>query len=85
MLLFMLMCAVLMTSSHYFAGQVVKFKLYGQSFGFVSCHLPAHEGEKYCNARDAAVQEILKGTRMSPNKQLDVASQFSHLYGKHSL
>jgi hypothetical protein len=60
-------------------GQVAKFQLYGQSFGFVSCHLPAHEGEKHALERDRAVADIMRGTKLM-YKHLDVASQFSHVF-----
>jgi hypothetical protein len=58
-------------------GQMFKFQLYGQSFAFVSCHLPAHEG--HVVERDNAVREIIKGAQLG-HKHLGVDSQFSHVW-----
>ena len=60
-------------------GQVLRFRLYGHSLGFVSCHLPAHRGAKHRKDRDSAVAEIMRGARVG-YKQLDVASQCTHVF-----
>eukprot|EP00729_Bicosta_minor_P030967 gene30967-30831_t len=60
-------------------GQVIKFELYGQSLCFVSAHLPAHEGQKYMQARNSAVVEIMGGARVG-NKVFDLGNQFSHAF-----
>jgi hypothetical protein len=60
-------------------GLVVKLVLYGTSLCFVSCHLAAHEAEKYLERRNSDCAEIMKGARVGI-KELDLASQYHHAF-----
>lgn len=60
-------------------GLLVSFHVDGTKFAFVSCHLAAHEGVKYCEARNASIIEILGGVRAG-DKRYDVSEQFHHVF-----
>ena len=55
-------------------GLVVKLSLYGTSLCFISCHLAAHEAEKFLERRNKDCAEILGGARVGI-KELDVSCQ----------
>eukprot|EP00040_Diaphanoeca_grandis_P035742 m.225474 g.225474 ORF g.225474 m.225474 type:complete len:1105 (+) comp33461_c1_seq2:999-4313(+) len=56
-------------------GLCIKFELYGTALCFVSCHLAAHEGQKFLNVRNSNVREILEGCRIG-NTKFDITAQF---------
>jgi len=60
-------------------GLVVRFSCLGSTFAFVSCHLAAHEGEKYRQARNENCYEVLEGARIGI-PQLDIVPQTSHVF-----
>jgi hypothetical protein len=60
-------------------GLVVKLSLYGTSLCFVSCHLAAHEAEKFLERRNSDCAEIMGGARVGI-KDLDVSSQYHHAF-----
>jgi len=60
-------------------GLVVRFKCRGTTFAFISCHLAAHEGEKFRNQRNANCYEVLEGGRVAI-QQFDVCPQTDHVF-----
>eukprot|EP00039_Didymoeca_costata_P001178 m.50393 g.50393 ORF g.50393 m.50393 type:complete len:579 (-) comp10667_c0_seq2:163-1899(-) len=60
-------------------GQAIKINAYGTTLCFISCHLPAHEGQKHCEERNDAVREIFAGLHLGL-RELDVASQYHHCF-----
>jgi endonuclease/exonuclease/phosphatase family metal-dependent hydrolase len=60
-------------------GLAVKMELYSTSLCFVSCHLAAHEAEKYLLRRNAGTAEIMEEARMG-DKRVDLSSQFHHVF-----
>lgn len=60
-------------------GLLVAFHVDGTKFAFVSCHLAAHEGIKYCEARNASIIEILGGVRAG-DRRYDITEQFHHVF-----
>lgn len=60
-------------------GILVTLQIDGTKLAFVSCHLAAHEGVKYCEERNASIVEILGGVR-SGDKRFDITEQFHHVF-----
>ena len=60
-------------------GLVVRFKCLDSTFAFVSCHLAAHEGEKYRQARNDNCYEVLEGARIGL-ESLDIVPQTHHVF-----
>jgi hypothetical protein len=60
-------------------GLAIGFKVAGTSLAFVSCHLAAHEGEKYRKRRNDNCKEILNGARLGV-KAVDMDHQFHHVF-----
>lgn len=60
-------------------GCIVRFSCKGTSFAFVSCHLAAHEGEKYIKARNDNCREVLEGARVGI-EAMDVVPQTHHVF-----
>ena len=60
-------------------GLVVRFKCRNTTFAFISCHLAAHEGEKYRNQRNANCHEVLEGGRVGI-QEFDVCPQTDHVF-----
>eukprot|EP01038_Epipyxis_sp_PR26KG_P007396 gene7396-10080_t len=60
-------------------GLVLGLEVEGTKLAFVSTHLAAHEGIKYCNARNESIIEILNGARIG-NTNLDITHQYHHVF-----
>jgi hypothetical protein len=60
-------------------GLVCKFSVYNTSLCFTSCHLAAHEKEKFMLRRNSDVAEVMEEALVG-NKKLDIASQFDHSF-----
>jgi len=60
-------------------GLVVRFSCRDTTFAFVSCHLAAHEGEQYRNARNDNCREVLEGARVGI-PQMDIVPQTDHVF-----
>jgi hypothetical protein len=77
------MCAENTGFMHVFpnkGGLSVCFNLDATSLAFFSTHLAAHEGVFNCYMRNSSVKEIMEGTVAGANKDLDVPSQFHHVF-----
>lgn len=77
------MCAENTGFMHVFpnkGGLSVCFALDSTNLAFFSSHLAAHEGVFNCYMRNSSVKEIMEGTVAGPNKDLDVPSQFHHVF-----
>ena len=61
-------------------GTLVQLEVYGTSVAFTSCHLAAHEKEKYVKRRNEDCAEIMDGCRVGKG-ELDMASQVLQLLG----
>ena len=60
-------------------GVVCKLNLYGTSLCFTSCHLAAHEAERFMLRRNDDVAEVMEEALVG-NHKLDIASQFHHSF-----
>eukprot|EP00937_MAST-01D_sp_MAST-1D-sp2_P005396 g5396.t1 len=60
-------------------GLTCAFWLYGTSLCFTSCHLAAHEKEKFMLRRNADVAEVMAEALVG-DKKLDIESQFHHSF-----
>jgi hypothetical protein len=60
-------------------GVLAKMNIYNTSLCFVSCHLAAHEAEKFHKARNEDCHEIMDGCRVG-KASLDLASQYHHAF-----
>jgi hypothetical protein len=60
-------------------GVLIKFDVLGTSLCFISCHLAAHEEEKYLQRRNADIREIFAKSKIG-NRELDISSQFHHCF-----
>lgn len=60
-------------------GLIIKLRAYGTSMCFVSCHLAAHQKEKFMLARNQNVEEVITEARIG-NKDVDLDCQFDHCF-----
>jgi endonuclease/exonuclease/phosphatase family metal-dependent hydrolase len=60
-------------------GLAVKMELYFTTLCFVSCHLAAHEAEKFLTRRNSDTAEIMAEARMH-DKLADLGSQYHHVF-----
>mgnify|MGYP003385620979 FL=1 len=77
------MCAENTGFMHVFpnkGGLSICFNLDSTSLAFFSSHLAAHEGVFNCYMRNSSVKEIMEGTVAGANKDLDICSQFHHVF-----
>jgi hypothetical protein len=60
-------------------GLAVKMELYFTTICFVSCHLAAHQAEKFLTRRNSDTAEIMAEARMH-DKLVDLGSQYHHVF-----
>eukprot|EP00052_Salpingoeca_macrocollata_P021187 m.180996 g.180996 ORF g.180996 m.180996 type:complete len:498 (-) comp21476_c0_seq7:42-1535(-) len=59
-------------------GIVTRFQLGPKVIGLVSSHLAAHEGQQFCERRNADIAEIMRGAFKFGSGRKDVANRFDH-------